>query len=116
MRTPSVSAVKWLLPLLLFLSMGGNTSFAFSIAELKQEDSQAKETFRSSQTLTWAIRENAAPEFSDPSENNFFGSISGKDHLSLPVPIISTRNYYSEYNRDLRKYISVLTFPTHFFL
>ena len=111
----SVSAVKWMLPFLLFLSLGGHTSFAFSIPEIEQEVSTTEETLRSGHSDMWAIRENSVPKFSDPSENNFFGSCTGKDPFSIPVPLITAGNHFSEYKRDLRKYISDLIFPTHFF-
>ena len=116
MKTLLFFAVKLLLPLLLFLSLGGGNSFAFNIAELQQEEPSTEETIQAAHTLTWAIRENSVPEFSDPSENNFFGSISEKDHFSLPNNLIHTGDNSSEYKRDIRRLISNLTFPAHFFL
>lgn len=111
-----VNALRMLLPLLLFLSAGGSNLFALGIPELRQEKHQSEEQLKSARIFLWAIRENTTPEFSDPSENHFYGSISTREYFSQRE-IEKVPSYtYSGYQRDIRNYLSRLTFPTHFFL
>lgn len=116
MKSLPTAAVKILLPLLLFLSSGGSNLFACSFfPDLPKEDSQKEESVRPAPTYKWAIRENTAQEFSDPSENHFFGNFLRCEPLSQQVSQDDATEIASGYQRDIRRVLSNLTFPSHFF-
>jgi len=107
---------NFLVLLVAIFSLGGNLLLAGTLPEIREDHSPSEETIKAAHTYLWAIRENATPEFSDPSENHFYGSIFTREYFSQREIEKVPSNTYSSYQRDIRNYLSRLTFPTHFFL
>ncbi|MEG9327386.1 hypothetical protein V6B16_05530 [Salinimicrobium catena] len=107
---------KILVLLLALFSLGSNLLFAGPLPEIREDHSPSEETLKAAHIVLWATRENPAPEFSEASEFHFVGDFNEKEHLTFLKLISFNIDLPFDYTRDIRRSISNLTFPTHFFL
>lgn len=107
---------KLLVLLLALFSLGSNLLFADPLPQFQEDRSPSEETIKAAHICLWATRENIAPEFSEASEYNSAGNFKDKKHLSLLSIVFLKTELPLDYRRDIRKSITSITFPTHFFL
>ncbi|SDK75670.1 hypothetical protein SAMN04488034_101359 [Salinimicrobium catena] len=107
---------RFLVLLLAIFSLGGNHLFAGTLPEIREDHSPSEETIIAAHIYLWATRENPAPEFSEASEYHFVGDFNEKEHLTFLKLISFNVDLPFDYTRDIRRSITNLIFPTHFFL
>ncbi|MCC8359618.1 hypothetical protein [Salinimicrobium sediminilitoris] len=102
--------------LLALLSIGGVSTYASGVPEIRREQPFSTEKFAAANPLSVAYRENLYQEIPELLKNLHFGNSSVvPNSFNTEITGCSEGSYFS-YKRDLRKDLEIHLFPKHFFL
>ncbi|MCY2686612.1 hypothetical protein [Salinimicrobium sp. TH3] len=102
--------------LLALLSIGGGSTYASGVPEIRKEQPFSSEKFAAANPLSVAYRENPYQDIPELLKNFHFGNSSVvPNSFNTEITGYSEGSYFS-YKRDLRKDLEIQLFPKHFFL